>query len=337
MIKIVCFNIFFFIVLSIYAQQEIVVDVTGKGNFTSIQSAINSLSDSAKKERRIYVKNGVYREKIFLAKHNIVLEGEDKKNTIIIQSIARDEFRCNAENDWGVATLNLSGNDITLKNLTITNNYGFENNKEVIIACLNDTVIQQKTVRKDGHQMALRTFATTRLIVLNCILKAYGGDTVSPWNVEDGMFYFKDCEIEGGVDFYCPRGWAYAENCKFYAHNGSAAIWHDGSKYEDSKTVLVNCYFDGFEGFKLGRWHRDAQFFLINCKFSKSMANQPIYLVKTTNQIQWGSRQYYYNCSREEGNYNWFANNIKEAKNIPNVKQINAQWVFGKKWNINKK
>jgi pectinesterase len=128
--------------------------------------------------------------------------------------------------------------------------------------------------------MALRTFATTRLKVLNCILKAYGGDTVSPWNVEEGMFYFKDCEIEGGVDFYCPRGWAYAENCKFYAHNGSAAIWHDGSKYEDSKTVLVNCYFDGFEGFKLGRWHRDAQFFLINCKFSKSILISPFTWLK---------------------------------------------------------
>ena len=63
---------FFFLVVSIHAQQKIVVDLTGKGNFTSIQSAINSLSDSAKKERIIYVKNGVYREKIFLAKHNIV-------------------------------------------------------------------------------------------------------------------------------------------------------------------------------------------------------------------------------------------------------------------------
>jgi hypothetical protein len=42
--------------VSIHAQQKIVVDLTGKGNFTSIQSAINSLSDSAKKKEAFLLK-----------------------------------------------------------------------------------------------------------------------------------------------------------------------------------------------------------------------------------------------------------------------------------------
>ena len=323
-----------FLANQILAQKKLIVDASGNGNFLSIQAAINSLTDSAAKPRTIFIKKGIYKEKIFLSKHNVVLEGEDKVKTIITQSIARDEFRCTAIDDWGVATFNLNGNDITLKNLTITNSYGFEKDKDVFIDCANDTSKQQKRVRKDGHQMALRSFNTTRLKVLNCILKAFGGDTVSPWNVEAGMFYFKDCDIEGGVDFYCPRGWAYAENCRFFAHTGSAAIWHDGSKNEDSKTVLVNCYFDGYKNFKLGRWHRDAQFFLINCTFSKNMANEPIYLVKTTNAILWGNRQYYYNCTKEDGNYSWFTNNLEQAKNAPKVNKINAKWVFNNKWKI---
>ncbi|MBK8043616.1 MAG: hypothetical protein IPK21_13740 [Haliscomenobacter sp.] len=61
-------------------------------------------------------------------------------------------------------------------------------------------------------------------------LRALGGDTVSPWDVENGMYYFNDCTMEGGVDFYCPRGWAYAENCRFICHNREAAIWHDGPR-----------------------------------------------------------------------------------------------------------
>lgn len=321
-------------IVAVFAQHKIVVDANGSGNFKSIQEAINSLTDSATKPRKIFVKKGIYNEKIFISKHNIIIEGENKKETIIQQSIARDEFRCTTNDDWGVATVNLNGNDITLKNLTISNNYGFEQIKDVYIDCKTDTSKQQKRIKKDGHQMALRTFNTTRLIVVNCILKAFGGDTVSPWNVENGMFYFKDCDIEGGVDFYCPRGWAYAENCRFYNHIGSAAIWHDGSKNEDAKTVLVNCYFDGYEGFKLGRWHRDAQFFLINCRFSKNMANEPIYLVKTNNNILWGSRQYYFNCSKEDGNYNWFANNLEQAKERPEVKQITPSWVFKNQWKI---
>ena len=103
--------------LSAQAQQKIIVDAAGKGNFNSIQLAINSLSDSSAVPRIIFIKKGIYKEKIFIEKHNIVLEGEDKNNTVLLQSIARDEFRCNNTNDWGVATINLQGNDITLKNL----------------------------------------------------------------------------------------------------------------------------------------------------------------------------------------------------------------------------
>jgi len=164
-------------------------------------------------------------------------------------------------------------------------------------------------------------------------LKAYGGDTVSPWNVDDGMFYFKDCVMEGGVDFYCPRGWAWAEDCKFIAHTGPACIWHDGSKYEDSKTILVNCSFSGYDGFKLGRYHRDAQFYLMNCSFAKNMADTPIYRVPTTNIIQWGHRVYYYNCHRAGGDYSWFANNLQTAKGSPKPEDITIEWLFGNKWN----
>lgn len=321
------FMLFFFLKAS--SQQVIIVDANGYGDFTNLQAAINSLSDSDVITRNILVKNGIYREKVFIEKHNIIIKGEDKFKTVLSQSISRDVFRCSNIDDWGVATINLKGNDITLENITVQNNYGFENTNSTTFSCLNDTLKKEKIINRDGHQMALRSFGTTRLKIINCILKSFGGDTVSPWNGEDGMFFLKDCIIEGGVDFYCPRGWAYAENCSFFSHSGSAAIWHDGSKNEDSKTVFVNCSFDGFEGFKLGRWHRDAQFYLLNCSFSNKMANVPIYLVQTSNTIAWGNRQYYYGCKRDGGNYNWFKNNI----NPELAASINANWVFKKRWN----
>ena len=223
-----------------------------------------------------------------------------KKKTIITSAIARDEWRCNHADDWGVATLNIDGNDITLKNLSIINSYGFDNEMDKTIYCAADTTnaAHNKIIKSNGHQMALRTMSATRLKAVNCHFKAYAGDTVSPWNVEFGMFYFKDCEMEGGVDFYCPRGWAYAEGCTFTANTGDAAIWHDGSKIKDSKTVLVNCSFKGYDGFKLGRYHRDAQFYLIGCNFAANMADKDIYLVPTNNTIQWGRRIYYYNCHK---------------------------------------
>lgn len=314
------------------AKSKIIVDANGKGDFKSIQAAINSLSDSSDAPRIILIKKGTYKEKIYIEKHNIVLEGEDRDQTIITQDIARDEWRCSHNDDWGVATLNLDGNDITLKNLTIANDYGFNIKQPKTIYCAADTATHQKIITNRGHQMALRTIRSTRVKAINCRFRAYAGDTVSPWNTKDGMFYFKDCLMEGGVDFYCPRGYAWAENCTFFANTGMASIWHDSSGGEDQKTILINCKFDGYPGFDLGRYHRDAQFYLINCSFSKNMADKDIYLVPTTNKILWGRRVYYFNCHKDGGDYAWFKNNLETAKGSPKANDITVDWLFNGKW-----
>lgn len=334
-VRVVLHIALFLISVQAIAQKRIVVDHNGKGDFKTIQGAINSLSDSSATARTIYIQKGIYSEKLYIEKSNIVLEGEDREATIIIASIARDEWRCGHTDDWGVATMNVGANDITLKNITITNNYGLDF-KERTIWCASDTSTpdKMKKIRKDGHQMALRTLNATRLKAINCHFVAFGGDTVSPWDVDNGMWYFKDCIMEGGVDFYCPRGWAWAENCEFIARTGPACIWHDGSKHEDSKTVLVNCRFKGYDGFLLGRYHRDAQFFLVNCLFAKNMKDTAIYRVATNNVIQWGHRVYYYNCHREGGNdFSWYSNNLPASVRPGD---ITVNWVFGSRWNPEK-
>ncbi len=181
--------------------------------------------------------------------------------------------------------------------------------------------------------MALRSFTTTRLIARNSIFRAGGGDTVSPWNKEDGMFYFKDCTMEEGVDFYCPRGWAYAENCLYICHSTVAAIWHDGSKHQQSKTVLKNCKFTGDPGYKLGRHHLDAQFYIINCEFSETMTDAPIYSATPTGKVlSWGERIYYYNCHRKGGDFDWHKDNLNTSLEITDPLKIIAKWTFDGKW-----
>lgn len=326
--------------ITVYAQKKegaakLIVDASGRGQFKKIQDAINSLSDSAASQRIIFIRNGTYNEKIFLGKHNVVLIGESREGTIITQSINRAQWRCSRPDDWGVATMNVDGNDITLQNLTIINSYGFDAKGDTTVNCDSDST-GKKTLRRDDHQMALRTMRTTRLKAINCRFAAYGGDTVSPWNTASGMYYFKDCIMEGGVDFYCPRGWAWAENCRFISHTGPAAIWHDGSGDPDSKTVLLNCRFEGFEGFNLGRYHRDAQFYLVDCHFAAAMADLDIYLVPTDNKILWGRRVYYADCHRDSGDYAWFGNNLDRAPNAPLKKDITVDWLFKKAWTPDK-
>lgn len=315
------------------AQTAIVVAQDGSGNFTSIQEAINSLPDAATAPRVILIKKGIYKEKIFIEKNFITLIGEKPENTIVNISQAREEWRCDNKDDYGCAAINLRGNDITLENLSFINSYGKDVTAPKDIICKNEAG-NTKTIRPDGHQMALRSFKTTRLIVKHCIFRAYGGDTVSPWNTNEGMFYFKDCEMEGGVDFYCPRGWALAENCVFICHNNNAAIWHDGSNNKNSKTVLKACIFKGDKNFKLGRFHKDAQFYLLNCSFDENMADADIYLVPSkdpNDTLKWGKRVYYYNCKRQGGNdFAWYKNNLPEGFD---KSTFNESWVFDNRWN----
>src|SRR5215831_4456748 len=146
------FAIFLFSLTLTAQGKRIVVAKDGSGDFNSIQQAINSLPDASATPNTIFIKDGTYDEKLFLEKSNVILAGEDKNKVVITQSIARDAWRCDHADDWGVATLNLRGSDITLSNLSIENNYGFVVHNEQTISCTSDST-HQKKVRPDGHQM----------------------------------------------------------------------------------------------------------------------------------------------------------------------------------------
>ena len=340
------FLLLFLLSNSLFAQ-KITVAQNGTGNFKTIQEAINSLDTNSMKQRIIFIKNGVYREKLMITKSFLKLQGESQDGVIITIALPRDVWRCENPDDFGAATINVKGHDLAFENLSIINNYGYNAKKDTTIACANESSgqagasskdryalprekgeeIGSKIVRKDGHQFAFRSMpGGTRLSFINCTFRAGGGDTVSPWDVEGGLYYFKNCTMEGHVDFYCPRGWAWAENCRFICHNMNAAIWHDGSNYESSKTVLKNCTFEGDKGYKLGRFHREAQFYLIGCKFDENMADADIYQASTT-QLKWGKRVNYFNCHRKGGDYTWHADNLKI-----DPKSITIDWTFEGKW-----
>jgi pectinesterase len=332
MIRSILFSCFWLTSAAGMAQPTITVSQDGSGDHRTLQGALNSLPDTGRGPRRILVRNGIYREKIYLEKANVVIEGEDRDKTILIASIARDEWRCGHMDDWGVATLNVGASDVTLRNLTVTNDFGFSFTPRSIHCASDTTPSRQRTLRRDGHQMALRAMnGATRLRAIHCRFRAYGGDTVSPWDVENGMWYFKDCILEGGVDFYCPRGWAWAEDCLFIAHSGTAAIWHDGSAHADAKTVLKGCRFTGYDGFLLGRYHRDAQFYLVDCSFAANMGDRPIYRVPTDNRLQWGDRVFYAGCRKEGGmDYVWYRDNLPQGLRSD---RITLRWLFGARWN----
>ncbi|UOQ68924.1 pectate lyase [Hymenobacter volaticus] len=320
------------------AKQQIVVAQKGAADFRTIQAAINSLPKGGAQLPVVFIKNGTYREKVTIdSLPNLVLRGQSEEGVLVTISQANATFRCDPANAgrWDVATLNLRNSPgVTLEKLTVTNTYGADHPNGETISCASE-LGGQKVINSADHQMALYTAAnTTRLFVRHCTFRTRGNDTVSPWDKEAGMYYFLDCTMEGSVDFYCPRGWAYAENCRFICHNPNAAIWHDGSMNQDAKTVLKNCTFTGDKDFKLGRYHHDSQFYLIDCRFDRNMADADIYPAPSGDSAPlWGKRVYYYNCRRDGENYAWLRDNLTTAVNAPTPQQITANWTFGGRWN----
>jgi pectinesterase len=299
----------------------LVVAKDGTGDFVTIQEALNSIPQNHKNYFTVLIKDGIYNEKIFIEQSNLIICGESRDKTIIEFAELRKNWRQNNnDDDYGSAVVNIKKDvtDIIIKSLTIINNYG-------------------KLFDDHDHAFAIRGFeGVTRIILDDCSVISDGGDTVSLWNKDDGMYYHNNCYFEGWVDYVCPRGYCLIEDSKFYGHNLTASIWHDGSKNEDNKFVIKNSFFDGVEGFPLGRFHWDAQFYLIDCIFSSNMADKQIFFAPSNppRTLQWGEdRIYFSNCKVEGKDYTWLNDNLDKSKEQPQREEINAYWVFNNKWN----
>lgn len=293
-------------------RADFIVAQDGSGDFRTVQAALDAIPRGNARDVIVLVKNGTYREKLFATRSHVALVGEDRRLTRIVFAELRSAWRAQHDNDWGAAVVNVGDvTDLTLANLTVENDYGGDHD----------------------HQFAIRSGGrSTRIALLSAVLRAGGGDTVSLWNAASGLSYHNDCDFEGWVDYVCPRGWSYVTDSRFFGHNLSASIWHDGSKDRSQKLVIRHSRFDGVPGFPLGRYHHDAQFFLIGCRFAATMADRPIYPAGKPEHPDWPERSYFHDCHRDGGDYAWFADNLDQAEGAPRPEDVTPAWTFGGRW-----
>lgn len=293
---------------------DLVVAADGTGNFKSLTEALQSLPMYNYQRYVIYLKNGVYNEKILIDRDYLTIVGESKDSTIIEYSQLRSDWQAKPDH-IGAAVINITSDDVILENLTIRN-----------------------TQPQVGPH-AFTIYGTgTRTILLNCNVTSNGGDTVSLWNYKNGMYYHAGCYFEGGVDFVCPRGWCYIRDSRFYENSETAAIWHAAVTNRDQKMVLVNCSFDGVQGYNLARHHYEAQFFFLNCSFSETMTDKPVYYYHYPKEPDknrpyfYGDRYFYFNCHRTGGDYAWHADNLTSWPQGLIPDDVDAAWAFDGKW-----
>jgi len=285
----------------------IVVDSTGNGDFRTLAGAVASLPMFSYERTVIFIRNGVYQERIRIDQDYITLRGESRDGVCIQADFPRQTWLDNPD-AIGPAVVNLFGDDIILENLTIENTQP----------------------RTDIHAFAVYGQGT-RIIIQNANIWSQGGDTLSLWNYKEGMYYHRNCDFRGAVDFVCPRGWCFIENSAFHCVASTAALWHAGGYDEDQKLVLRNCSIDGQTPFELGRHHYDAAFYLIDCVLSDKIVDTPIYRVRYADLSKnrpenWGDRVYFYHS--EYPGLSWTQDNISGVKAL----EMTAGRTFGGKW-----
>ncbi|MGD0016183.1 MAG: pectinesterase family protein [Verrucomicrobiia bacterium] len=316
----------------IVIKPDIMVAADGSGDFKTVQEALNSIPRDNRQRMIIFIKDGVYHEKVRVDPDFVTIRGQSRLGARIEFPQGADEFTRQPD-DIGRAVVNINGSDCVLENLTIKNTHG---------------VIGPHAFAVYGHG--------DKTVIVDCDVLSEGADTLALWGDRSGSYQAR-LNIRGSVDFVCPRGWCYMTDCKFFEVNplAHASIWHDGSKDKDMKFVLRNCRFDGADNWVLARHHRDAQFFLLDCTFSKAMRDlapkRVVYPIEgdkpSENDAQknrgldatniWGERAYFYNCHRDGSDYAWYTNNLSSAPGAAKPEQITAAWTFAGKWDPERK
>lgn len=227
-------------------QDTIVVSRDGTGNFRTLQEAIESARAFMDYTVTIYVKNGVYKEKVIVPSwvENIDIIGEDRDKTIITYD---DHANINKMGTFRTYTVKVEGSDITFKNLTIENN-----------------------AAQLGQAVALHTEGD-RLKFINCRILGYQ-DTIYT-GAKFTRLYFKDCYIDGTTDFIFGPSTALFEDCIIHSKRNSYVTAASTPKEAKYGYVFKHCKLTaepGVDKVYLGRpWRPYAYTLFIECELGK--------------------------------------------------------------------
>ena len=218
----------------------------GSGDYTSIQAAIDASRSFPDQRVTIFVKNGIYKEKIVVPAINTRLSiiGEDTEKTIITWNDYFNKMNRGRNSTFYTYTLLVIADDFYAENLTIENTAG-PVGQALALYVKGDRCVFRKC-RILGNQDTLYT---------------------------DGLnsrHYFDECYIEGTTDFIFGPATALFNNCTVHSKRDSyitAASTPEGKPFG---YVFLNCKLTAAPEAKkvyLGRpWRDYAKTVFVNCE-----------------------------------------------------------------------
>ena len=229
-------------------QYNLVVAKDGSGNFTTVQAAIDAAPMGRTIPFRIFIKNGRYKEQVRIpaGKPFVYLIGESVTGTIITYNTAAKDSLPGGRvvGTANSGTFIVYAADFFAAEITFENSYG------------------------DGSQAVAASIYGDRSAFVHCRFLG-NQDTLLTYQLgsSPSRQYFKDCYIDGNVDFIFGNAIVIFDSCIIYAKTRTragnsfitAANTPAGQQYG---YIFRNCLLpanNGFTSYFLGRpWQNSA-------------------------------------------------------------------------------
>jgi pectinesterase len=230
---------------------DMVVAADGSGDFTKLQAAVNAAPNWPSSPTVIFIKKGEYREKVLIpaSKSRLVLIGEDVDSTVIVYDDDAKKIVDGEElGTFRSQSVQIDASYFGAMNLTFENdarpNGEDGKGQNVAVACYGD-----------------------RAVFLHCRFIAWQ-DTY--YSGSDDRQYFKDCFIEGAVDYIFGHTTTIFDSCQIHTVRSGGYITAASTK-EDYQFGYV--FFNsritappGITGVYLGRpWKTWARTVFFEC------------------------------------------------------------------------
>ena len=221
----------------------------GTGDYMFIQDAIDAMRVYPLAPITLYIKNGVYNEKIELPANNVDVTfiGESVDSTIIVYN---DYSGKGKHTTFTSYTAKISGNRFRAENITFANSAG-----------------------PVGQALALYVDAD-KAVFKNC--KFLGNQDTIFASGEDARQLFDSCYIEGTTDFIFGPSCAVFKNCTIKGKTNSFITAANTPKGKQYGFVFINCKViadSAVNKLFLGRpWRAYSNTVFINCNLPKVMA-----------------------------------------------------------------
>lgn len=202
------------------AETRISVAADGSGDFKTVQEAFDAVPAKGIDRTIIHIKPGTYEGQKILpkGKSKVTLQGDNAGTTILTWNINTNEEQPPGTNlgykGTGVVVLS---DDFKADKLTFQNASG-----------------------DHGQALALRIDGD-RAIVTHCRLLGWQDTLMS----NKGRHYFKDCYIEGRVDFIYGDGTAVFDHCEIKSKNGGYVTAASTSPDKPFGFVFLDCKLTG--------------------------------------------------------------------------------------------